>query len=108
VETYLFVLALGADAPLATAMAIEALAVLLRHVFVVLPAGLGVQEIGYVTLMAATGVGDASFVAAFALLKRTKELVGCSVGYGLFALDRKGTWPHASRLPAPRRAFTSA
>lgn len=105
VETWLFLRALGADASLPTAMAIESLAVLIRHIFVLLPAGLGAQEVGYVALMAATGVGDASFAAAFALLKRGKELVWCAVGYGFLLGDRMPTPPRRS---APTPALPSA
>lgn len=70
-------------------MAVESLAVLLRHVFVLLPAGLGAQELGYVALMSATGMGGQSFVAAFAVLKRAKELVWCALGYALLIGDRR-------------------
>jgi hypothetical protein len=80
--------------------------VLLRHVFVLLPAGLGAQDLGYVTLMAATHAGGASVAAAFALLKRSKELVWCAVGYALLLADRRAARP--APLNVAPRALTSA
>jgi uncharacterized membrane protein YbhN (UPF0104 family) len=48
------------------------------------PAGLGVQDLGYFAFFSALGVPDAMGVgAAFVLLKRTKELFWVCVGYTL-------------------------
>jgi uncharacterized membrane protein YbhN (UPF0104 family) len=62
-----------------------------RHVVFVVPAGLGVQDLGYVTGLAALGVPDAtSLGAAFVLVKRAKELLWTAFGYALLASEMKG------------------
>jgi hypothetical protein len=54
------------------------------------PAGLGLQDLGYVTAFAALGIPDAANLgAAFILLKRTKELCWIGTGYSLLALDTR-------------------
>lgn len=88
-ETFLILRLLGVQLDFFTVASFEVLVVLLRHVVFVVPAGLGVQELGYLTFLSAHGVPDAlSTGAAFALLKRAKELVWAVVGYGLLLLDR--------------------
>ena len=53
------------------------------------PAGLGVQEVGYVALISAAGVANPIAVAAaFSVVKRLKEAFWISVGYGLLARFR--------------------
>ena len=60
---------------------------LARNVLVVLPGGLGAQELGYATLLTGVG-GDLGVCAAFALLKRARELLWVLAGFALLARDR--------------------
>ena len=48
VETYLFLRLLGADVPFTTALVVETAIIVVRSVAVPVPAGLGVQDVGYV------------------------------------------------------------
>jgi glycosyltransferase 2 family protein len=83
-ETWLLLLVLGVPVSFAEAIPIEASASVLRILGVGVPAGLGVQEIGYVAFIAATGVPDpVAHGAAFAAVKRAKEAFWMIVGYGL-------------------------
>jgi uncharacterized membrane protein YbhN (UPF0104 family) len=85
-ETWLLLHLLGAPVPFAQALAIEAAASILRQSGVVVPAGLGVQEAGYVLLITATGVSNpVPLTAAFAVMKRLKEAVWTGAGYVLLA-----------------------
>ena len=75
VETYLFLRLLGADVPFSTALVVETAIIVVRSVAVPVPAGLGVQDVGYVLCLRALGVPDATTVGtAFVLLKRGKDL----------------------------------
>jgi uncharacterized protein (TIRG00374 family) len=88
VETYLILRLLGVDFGFTTVAGFEVALSFLRNVVFVLPAGLGLQDLGYVMFFRALGVPDALNVgAAFSLLKRSKELFWSSIGYGLFARD---------------------
>jgi uncharacterized protein (TIRG00374 family) len=88
VETYLILQLIGVRLSFATVAGFEVALSFLRNVVFVLPAGLGLQDLGYVLFFRALGVPDALNVgAAFSLLKRSKELFWSSIGYGLFAWD---------------------
>lgn len=88
VETYLILRALGVEASFITLASMEIVLCIVRNAAFLLPAGLGVQDVGYVTLLAALGVPDAASVgAAFVLLKRGKELFWIAVGYVLLSVD---------------------
>jgi hypothetical protein len=97
VETWLILSVLGAPTSFATVGSLEVVVSLVRNVVFVVPAGLGVQDLGYATCFAAFGVPEAESVgAAFVLLKRGKELFWIAVGYALLggdfaALSRGGT-----------------
>ena len=96
-ETYLILHLVGLDIDFATVLAIEVVVSFLRSAIVLLPAGIGVQEVGYVAFLAALNVDDAVTVgAAFLLLKRAKELLWIAVGYLLLVVDRGA----ATRAPS--------
>jgi uncharacterized membrane protein YbhN (UPF0104 family) len=60
---------------------------LIRAMLFILPAGLGVQDYGYVLFLKSFGVPDAESVGvAFVLIKRSKELIWIVVGYILMAM----------------------
>jgi uncharacterized membrane protein YbhN (UPF0104 family) len=92
VETWVLLRLVGASLPLATVFAFEASVSLLRSVGCFAPGGLGLQDLGYVAVLRTLGLPDAMTAgAAFLVLKRAKELVWASVGYGSLLLsDREG------------------
>jgi len=90
VETWLFLRLVGADVPLAAAMVVETALILVRAMAVPIPAGLGVQDTGYVLCLRALGVPDATTVgAAFVLLKRGKDVFWILLGFLLLGIGRR-------------------
>lgn len=86
-ETYLVLRFLGADVSFAVALCIEGVVTFARSVVAVLPAGLGVQDMGYVLFLRAVGVPNSlDMAAAFSLLKRSKEALWIALGYSLLLL----------------------
>jgi hypothetical protein len=80
VDTALILRLLGVSLDFGFAMGAEVAISMLRSVGNVLPAGLGVQDAGYATLLPAMGVApDAA--AAFVLVKRGKELAWIGIGF---------------------------
>jgi hypothetical protein len=76
---------LGAPLGFRDVIAFEAGLALVRHLVFFLPAGLGVQDLGYVAFLGALGLPRAAlFAAAFVVLKRVKEAVWVAIGYLLF------------------------
>lgn len=89
-ETWLILRVLGVELGFVEIASFEVLLSFLRNVLFVLPAGLGVQDLGYVTFVAALGVPDAANVgAAFVVLKRAKELFWIGAGYTLLGFELK-------------------
>ncbi len=88
VDTVVILRLLGVPLDFGFAMGAEVAVSMLRSAGNVLPAGLGVQDAGYATLLPAMGVApDAA--AAFVLVKRGKELVWIGAGYALLAVLRQ-------------------
>jgi uncharacterized membrane protein YbhN (UPF0104 family) len=91
VETLLFLRLLGVDVALATATVLETAIIVVRSVAVPVPAGLGVQDVGYVLGLKALGVPDATTVGtAFVLLKRGRDLFWILTGFALLAIGERG------------------
>ena len=89
VETWLILRVLGVHLGFVAVYSFEAGLSLVRSMAFFVPAGLGVQDLGYFAFLSALGVPDALGVgAAFVLLKRTKELLWVFVGYGLLIFLR--------------------
>jgi uncharacterized protein (TIRG00374 family) len=89
-ETLLFLRLVGVQAPLAAAMVIETALILVRAMAVPVPAGLGVQDLGYVLSLRALGVPDPTTLgAAFVLLKRGKDAFWIAAGFLLLGLGRR-------------------
>jgi len=87
-ESFLILKLLGVELDFFALASIEVLLSFLKNVLFVLPAGIGVQDVGYVSCLTALGVPDALNVgAAFSALKRGKELFWAAVGYALLASD---------------------
>lgn len=88
VETVLILRLLGVRLPWPALGAVEVSASFLRNVAFVVPAGLGVQDLGYLSLLKAFDLADVvNVTAAFLLLKRGKECFWAVVGYVILALD---------------------
>jgi uncharacterized membrane protein YbhN (UPF0104 family) len=91
VETFVFLRLLGVGVPLATALVLETAIIVVRSAAVPVPAGLGVQDVGYLLCLKALGVPEATTVgAAFVLLKRGKDLFWIVLGFALLAIGRRG------------------
>jgi glycosyltransferase 2 family protein len=89
-ETWLFLRLLGVDVPIPATMVIETALILVRALAVPVPAGLGVQDAGYVLCLRALGVPDATTLGtAFVLLKRGKDLSWVVAGFLLLGLGRR-------------------
>jgi glycosyltransferase 2 family protein len=72
---------------------------LVRAAAFMVPAGLGVQDAGYVAFLGAFGVPEAATAgAAFVLIKRAKEIVWTALGYLILLLGRG-----ARGAPAPEQ-----
>jgi uncharacterized membrane protein YbhN (UPF0104 family) len=100
-ETALFLALLGARAGFPEVLSFDALVALGRALAFFVPAGLGVQELGYVFLFRATGLPDAESVgAAFVLLKRAREAFWTGMGYALMAVPGPGPARPAEALGA--------
>jgi uncharacterized membrane protein YbhN (UPF0104 family) len=101
-DTAVVVRLVGGPPSFVFALASEVGISMLRSLGNVAPAGLGVQDAGYATLLPAMGMSpDAA--AAFVLVKRGKELVCIAFGYALLAvLRRPEARPASSGLEAVR------
>lgn len=88
VETAVVLWFVGAPLDWTFALAAEVGISLVRSVSNVAPAGLGVQDAGYATLLPAMGL-SADSAAAFVLVKRGKELAWIAAGYALLAILRR-------------------
>ena len=87
-ESFLILKLLGVELDFCAVASIEVLLSFLKNVLFVLPAGMGVQDVGYVSCLSALGMPDAlSIGAAFSALKRGKELLWAALGYALLAAD---------------------
>jgi len=97
-ETYVLLSIVGVHLSAVHVLVLEACAVFLRNLAFFVPAGLGVQDAGYLAFLRAFGV-PADVGAAFVILKRAKELVWIAIGYlVLFLLDRCPAPPLAQEV----------
>lgn len=95
VDTFVILYLLGVHLPWITAGGLEVSVSFMRSVLIMLPAGLGVQDLGYLTFLRALQVPDVlNVAAAFLLLKRAKECVWAITGYVILALSlrKQGIW----------------
>jgi uncharacterized membrane protein YbhN (UPF0104 family) len=95
-ESWLLLRLLGVALPYGAVLAFEPVVSFARSAAFFVPAGLGVQDGGYMAMLRGFGIPDATNrAAAFVLLKRFKEVFWIIVGWTLFLATRR------SRLPAP-------
>ena len=103
-ESFLILKLLGVELDFFAVASIEVLLSFVKNVLFVLPSGIGVQDVGYVSCLSALGVPDAlTIAAAFSALKRGKELFWAAVGYTLLASETRPSLvvtPHLSVDPA--------
>jgi glycosyltransferase 2 family protein len=88
VETWFLLLLLGIRLPYSAVLAFEPVVALARNLVFFIPAGLGVQDAGYMLFLQGFGIPDATNrAAAFVLLRRAKEIFWIVTGWViLFAL----------------------
>jgi glycosyltransferase 2 family protein len=81
-ETFIALRLLGVPLSWEAALCMESLLSFVRAIATFLPAGLGVQDLGYAMFLSSLGVADAASVgAAFAVFKRVKEALWVTLGY---------------------------
>ena len=89
VESLVFLSLLDVTLSLNVAVLLESTLVLVRSMAVPVPAGLGVQDVGYVLSLRALGIPDATTVsAAFVLMKRGRDVFWIVVGFLLLGGER--------------------
>lgn len=100
-ETWLLLQLLGLPLGFAEALALEAVISVVRALAFFVPAGLGFQDAGYVAWLRGGPAGDAaSLAAAFALLKRAREIGWICIGLLILAAHTRLTQaPRAPRSP---------
>lgn len=98
IETYVVLRLLGANLSLIEVMSFDAGLSVLRSAAIFAPAGIGVQDVGYLTVLNAYDVPDANAIGpAFVVLKRVKEALYVIVGFVVLATLRRA----AARRPVP-------
>ena len=101
-EVWLILHLLHVEVPLTTVFYIEAMVASCRSLLPLTPAGLGVQDAGYVACFTALGIPGALGVgAAFCLAKRTREFGWCLFGTACWLLARRSNQRAARARLAP-------
>jgi len=86
VETWVIMRLLGAPISLVEALALETVVSVLKVAAFAVPGGLGVQDLGYASILVAMKLpGGTALAAAFVVLKRIKELIWIGAGYAALA-----------------------
>ncbi len=85
-ETYLIFRLLDAPLGFVEVMAIDAALSVVRSSAMFTPAGIGVQDVGYLAMLEALGVpGASSLGPAFIVIKRVKEAIWVAIGFVILA-----------------------
>jgi hypothetical protein len=88
-ETFVILRLLGADLGFVDVISFDAALSVVRSAAVFAPAGIGVQDVGYIAVLGAYGVPEASGIGpAFVVIKRAKEVL--YILLGLVILARSG------------------
>ena len=105
-ESWVLLKLLGVDLSFAAVLAFEPVVSFARSAAFFIPAGLGVQDAGYMAFLRRAGIPDAvNRAAAFVLLKRFKEVVWIAVGWILLlASRRRADEPTQPPRPPSRQA----
>jgi uncharacterized membrane protein YbhN (UPF0104 family) len=87
-ESYLILSLLGLKVTFMQVLAFDTALVLLRAIFFFIPSGLGIQDLGYLAFFQALGMPDyLAYGGAFVLLRRLKEVIWYSIGYGVMFME---------------------
>jgi hypothetical protein len=87
---------LGANLGFIDVVSFDAALSIVRSAAIFAPAGIGVQDVGYLAVLEAYGVTDASAIGpAFVVIKRTKEAFWIAIGYAALALTSRHRRAHA-------------
>jgi hypothetical protein len=87
-ESYLILSLLGLKVTFMQVIAFDTALVMLRAIFFFIPSGLGIQDLGYLAFFQAIGLPDyLAYGGAFVLLRRLKEVVWYSIGYGVMFME---------------------
>jgi len=88
-ESWALLRLLGVDLSFRAVLAFEPVVSFARSAAFFIPAGLGVQDAGYMALLRGAGIPDATnHAAAFVLLKRFKEVFWIAIGWALLLATR--------------------
>ena len=110
-ETWVLLRLLGVDLSFAAVLAFEPVVSFARSAAFFIPAGLGVQDAGYMAFLRQAGIPDAvNRAAAFVLLKRFKEIFWIVVGWVLLLATRGriAERGHPTAPPAPEAQRASS
>jgi len=97
-ESFLILRALGSHLSFVQVFAFDVILSLVRSFALFAPAGLGVQDVGYLTILRALGSGPeaAGIATAFVLVKRAREVLFVLAGYLLLFLRAPQEGPSAA------------
>ena len=88
-ESWVLLRLLGVELSFRAVLAFEPVVSFARSAAFFIPAGLGVQDAGYMALLRGAGIPDATnHAAAFVLLKRFKEVFWIAIGWALLLATR--------------------
>lgn len=87
VESYIILRLLGVDISFLQVLSMDTAITMLRAFFFFIPSGLGIQELGYRVFFQALGLYNVQDYGAFVLLRRFKELLWYTFGYGIMFLS---------------------
>jgi uncharacterized protein (TIRG00374 family) len=87
IESYIILRLLGVELSFLQVLSMDTAITMLRALFFFIPSGLGVQELGYRVFFQALGMHDFQDYGAFVLLRRFKELLWYTFGYGIMFLS---------------------
>ncbi|WP_394828235.1 lysylphosphatidylglycerol synthase domain-containing protein [Pendulispora albinea] len=90
-EAYLIIHLLGGSTPFVHVMAIEASASILRAIAFFAPAGIGVQDMGYLALLSGGDPRTAAVATGFVIVKRGREALTIAMGLVTLALSARRT-----------------
>ncbi len=89
-ESWLILALLGAQLGFSSVLGVDMAVSLARQTLFLLPAGVGVQDAGYMSALSALGVPDAATLgAAFIALKRGKEVFWIAMGFAALLLIKR-------------------
>jgi uncharacterized membrane protein YbhN (UPF0104 family) len=87
-ESYLILSLLGLKVTFMQVLAFDTALVMLRAIFFFIPSGLGIQDLGYLAFFQAIGLPDyLAYGGAFVLLRRLKEVIWYTIGYGVMFME---------------------